>query len=310
MALLNTSRLVVGLTAAFVSTLALEARAHEGLDLDIEQSSEAIRHHPQQFEHRLERGQLLRLAGRLPESLRDLEHARRLAPHEPRVLLQVGITLAALGRTQQAEQALTACVAHGGRWARTFAELAAVHARQKHTKEAIAAYRESLRLKPDVDVYLAFGKLFESLARVDEARDVYRAGVATTQAELLTLALIRVELASGRPQVALALIDEALALAAVKTGWLLRRAQVLEVIGEPRLARSTRQQALREAHRVAQQHANSMAFTQRATVYLELGFHDAARRDVERALQLSPRYPAAVELAQTLERQSLPRGTP
>lgn len=304
------ARLVVGLTAALISSVALETRAHEGLDMDIEQSSEAIRHHPQQFEHRLERGQLLRLAGRLPESLRDLEQARRLAPHEPRVLLQAGITLAALGRTQQAEQALTACVAHGGRWARTFSELAAVHARGSHADQAIVAYRESLRLKPDVDVYLAFGKLFESLGRIGEARDVYRSGVEKTQAELLTLALIRLELASGRPEIAMALIDEALRLAPVKTGWLLRRAQVLEVVGEPRLARRTRQQALREAHRVAQQHANSMAFTQRATVYLELGFHDAARRDVERALELSPRYPAAVELAQTLERQSLPRGTP
>jgi len=304
------AKLVVGLAAVFVSGMALEARAHEGLDLDIEQSSEAIRQQPHQFEHRLERGQLLRLAGKLPESLRDLEQARQLAPHEPRVLLQTGITLAALGRTQQAEQTLTACVAHGGRWARTFAELAAVHARRSHADQAIVAYRESLRLKPDVDVYLAFGKLFESLGRIGEARDVYHAGVAKTHAELLSLALIRVELASGRPRVAMALIDEALALAPVKTGWLLRRAQVLDVIGEPRLARSTRQQALSEAHRVAQRHANSMAFTQRAIVYLELGFHDAARRDVEHALALSPRYPAALELAQTLERQSLPQGTP
>jgi tetratricopeptide (TPR) repeat protein len=301
---------VLGLAAALVSTLTVEARAHEGLEIDIEQSSEAIRQHPQQFEHRLERGQLLRLAGRLPESLRDLEQARRLAPHEPRVLLQTGITLAALGRTQQAEQTLTACVAHGGRWARTFAELATVYARRNRANEAIAAYSESLRLKPDVEVYLAFGKLFESLGRVGEARDVYRAGVAKTQAELLTLALVRVELASGRPEIAMSLIDEALALAPVKTGWLLRRAQVSEVMGEPRLARTTRQQALREAHRVVQRHGSSIAFTQRATVYLELGFRDAARRDVERALALSPRYPAALDLAQTLERQSLPQGTP
>jgi tetratricopeptide (TPR) repeat protein len=301
---------VVGLTAAFASSVALETRAHEGLDVDIEQSSEAIRQHPQQFEHRLQRGELLRLAGRLTESLHDLEQARRLAPHEPRVLLQTGITLAALGRTQQAEQALTACLEHGGRWARTFAELAAVQTRQSRTNEAIVLYRESLSLKPDVDVYLAFGKLFESLGRLGEARDVYRAGVDRTQAELLTLALVRVELAIGRPEVAMTLIDAALALAPVKTGWLLRRARVLDVMGEPRLARNTRQQALREAQRVAQRHANSMAFTQRATVYLELGFHDAARRDVERALRLSPRYPAALALAQTLERQSLPSGTP
>ncbi len=305
-----TTPIVAGLVALFVTAPPLIAFAHEGIEADIRESSEAIRQHPNQFEHHLRRGHLLRLAGRLHDSLHDLEHARRLAPREPRVLLQSGMTLAALGRAERAEQALTACLGHGGRWARTYAELAKVHAKRGANEAAIAAYRESSKLKPDVDVYLSFGELLESLQRVAEARDVYRAGVIRTRAELLTLALIRLELASGHTQAALRLIDEALHGAAVKTGWLLRRAQALEVAGEPQLARATRQAALREAQRVAREHGSGMAYTERAQVYLELGFHDAARRDVERALALSPRYPAALELAQTLERQSLPRGTP
>lgn len=306
----STISLVFGLVIAVVSSGPQPALAHEGLESDIHESSEAIRQHPDQFEHHLRRGHLLRLAGRLHDSLHDLEHARRLAPGEPRVLLQSGITLAALGRSERAEQALTACLDHGGRWARTYAELAKVRAKRGDRAAALGAYRESLKLKPDVDIYLSFGELLESLKRVDEARAVYRSGAAQTRAELLTLALIRLELASGHTEAALRLVDEALRDAPVKTSWLLRRAQVLEVAGEPRLARTTRQAALREAQRVAREHGNSMAYTQRAEVYLELGFHAAARRDVERALQLSPRYPAALELAQTLERQSLPRGTP
>lgn len=307
--LLTISR-VAGLVVLLASGGPATALAHEGLDQDIRESSEAIRKYPDQFEHHLRRGQLLRLAGRLHDSLHDLEHARRLAPREPRVLLQSGITLAALERTERAEQALTACLEHGGRWARTYAELAKVRAKRGDSSAAVIAYRESLKLRPDVDIYLSFGELLESLKRVDEARSVYRTGAAQTRAELLTLALVRVELASGHSQAALELVDQALQDAPVKTSWLLRRAQVLEVAGNPRLARATRQAALSEAQRVAREHGTSMAYTQRAQVYLELGFHEAARRDVERALQLSPGYAAALELSQTLERQSLPRGTP
>jgi len=304
------SKLILGLVTSLVVALPTAAHAHEGLDNDIQESSEAIRQHPNEFEHHLRRGHLLRLAGHLEESLHDLEHARALAPHEPRVLLQAGITLAALGRSERAEKALLASLDHGGRWARTYAELAKVRFKRGAREAAVAAYRESLKLKPDVDVYLSFGELYESLGRTAEAREVYRVGVAQTRAELLTLALIRLELASGHPEAALSLIADALIGAPIKTSWLLRRAQVLEVSGEPRLARSTRQAALREAQRVAREHANSMAYTQRAQVYLELGFHDAAHRDVDRALLLSPRYPAALELAQSLKRQSLPRSAP
>lgn len=305
---LSTTSLIVGIVTLLASAVPKTVPAHEGLASDIHESSEAIRQHPDQFEHHLRRGHLLRLAGRLHESLHDLEHARRLAPREPRVLLQSGITLAALGQTGRAEFALTACLAHGGRWAKTYAELAKIRAKRGDREAAIRAYRDSLMLKPDVDIYLSFGELLESSSRVDEAREVYRAGIVRTRAELLTMALIRLELASGHAEAALQLIDEALTSAAVKTTWLLYRAQVLEVAGDPRLARETRKTALREAQRVTREHGSSMAYTQRAQVYIALGFHDAARRDVERALSLSPRYPAAVELAQTLERRSLPRG--
>jgi len=305
----STSQLILGVVTSLVALLPAAARAHEGLDSDIHESSEAIRQHPGEFEHHLRRGHLLRLAGHLDDSLRDLERARALAPHEPRVLLQTGITLAALGRIDRAEKALLASLDHGGHWARTYAELAKVRVKRGAREAAVAAYRESLKLKPDVDVYLSFGELYESLGRNADAREVYRVGVAQTRAELLTLALIRLELASGHPEAALSLIDEALVLAPIKTSWLLRRAQVLEVSGEPRVARSTRLAALREAHRVAREHGSSMAYTQRAQVYLELGSQAAARRDVARALSLSPRYPAALELSERLERQSLPRST-
>ena len=310
MAHFSASKLILGLVTSLVVALPASTRAHEGLDSDIQESSEAIRQHPGEFEHHLRRGHLLRLAGRLEDSLHDLAHARALAPHEPRVLLQTGITLAALGRNDRAEKALTASLDHGGQWARTYAELAKVRAKRGAREAAIAAYRESLKLKPDVDVYLSFGELYESLGRSADAREVYRVGVAQTRAEVLTLALIRLELANGHPEAALSLIDDALSTAPIKTSWLLRRAQVLEVAGEPRLARTTRQAALAEAHRVAREHGSSMAYTQRAQVYLELGSHAAARRDVARALALSPRYSAALELAEKLERQSLPRSTP
>lgn len=310
MARLSTIAIVARLAGLVVGSAPLTALGHAGLDTDIRESSEAIRRQPERFEHYLRRGHLLRLAGRLTDSLHDLEHARRLAPTEPRVLLQSGITLAALGRSERAEQALTACLDHGGRWARTHAELAKLRARRGATEAAITGYRESLELKPDVDVYIALGELLESLQRVGEARDLYRAGVARTRAELLTLALIRLELASGRADAALRLIDAALRDAAVKTSWLLRRARALEVAGKPRLARASRQAALREAQRVAREHGSSMAYTERAQVYIELGYYEAARRDVDRALRLSPRYPAALELAQALERQSLPQGAP
>src|SRR5688572_29901670 len=145
----STISLVVGLVIVIVSSGPTPALAHEGLETDIHESSEAIRQHPDQFEHHLRRGHLLRLAGRLDDSLHDLEHARRLAPREPRVLLQSGITLAALGRSESAERTLTACLGHGGRWARTYAELGKLRARRGATEPALAAYRESLKLKPD-----------------------------------------------------------------------------------------------------------------------------------------------------------------
>ena len=101
-------------------------------------------------------------------------------------------------------------------------------ARSGRSAEAIADYTAALELEPRVELYLERGELLEAQGRLEEAAQGYRAGLeATHGALLMRLALIRVETARGRHAEALALVDEQLARAGVKTDWYLRRAEVL-----------------------------------------------------------------------------------
>jgi tetratricopeptide (TPR) repeat protein len=88
---------------------------------------------------------------------------------------------------------------------------------------------------------------------------------------------------------------------AVKSLWLLRRAEILEKSGNRPAAMADRQMALDEADQALALKSNAMQLGIRAEILLAMGRPADARRDLLAALQKSPRYLKASELLAKVE---------
>lgn len=274
-----------------VWTAGLAAQAHAPLHHEIERLDVELERAPESTELLVRRGRLHRENGDAVASLRDLDRALALDPAQANAMLERGLTLSALGRDGDAEAQLTRLLEQAPKSPLALAERARIRARSGRTDAALVDFDASLALHPDVELYLERGELLERAARVDEAAAGYRDGLDSLgDAVLLRLALIRVETARGNHAQALALVDEPLARAQIKTDWLLRRADVLAARGDVGGARAARQAALAEARRVVQRRPTALSLLARARAQRALGHIAEARADAELALHKSPRF--------------------
>jgi tetratricopeptide (TPR) repeat protein len=284
---------ILGLTVL----AATAASAHPGLHHDIDRASEAIEREPNRADLYVERAFLERLDTRLDDALKDLDRAGVLEPGNRRVHAERGMTLSAGRRDRAADAELTRFLEGGEATAATLAERARVRERLGRDKESIEDFTHALALRPDLEIYLARGALEESLGSSDAASRGYREGLERLGGALnLRLALIRLDTSRRAFDEALALVDEGMAAATVKTDWVLRRADVLEAAGRKAAARAERERALVEAERVLETHPSGIHLVSRAKAYIALGREDDARRDLGLALEKAPRYTEARDL--------------
>ena len=280
--------------------------AHSDVDPEIAEVTAELADQPDNVALLLRRGQLYRFNGKFTESLNDLEHAWLLDRDNRQVALARCRTLVALGRDSAAKVALDQYLQGESGASRVVAlvERAHLYARTARPGLALADFSEALSLYPTVELYLARGHLQEGLGQLDAAAVGYREGLSQLrQGSILRRELIRVETAQGHFSEALTLIDRELASASVKTAWYLRRAEVLNAMGQTEAMATARTQALTEATRAFVKRPTALHRVARAKVYQALGQLEAAKQDLRLAVAEAPRYTEAQDLLKELEAQ-------
>lgn len=298
-----TTRWVI-LTVFIVSGMTELAVAHPGAHHDIEVVTEKLKANPDDVRLIVQRGFLYRLEDDLASSLQDLDRAIELAPNDPAAGMHRGLTLSAMGRDEEAERELTR-VAEAASSSVVYSERGRIRERAGRAKAAIADFTTALSMDPDVELYLERGRLQESLGLLDEAADGYRDGLHELgPAVVLVEASVNVNIKRERFDIALALIDEQMASVPVRTEWYLRRARVLELSGRVPEAAADREKALADADRVLQLRAVATHLLSRARALIALGRMEEAKKDLQLALQKSPKYRDAQELLKSIEKSS------
>ena len=280
------------------------AIAHGGLDSEIQEITEKLVKDPDNVDLLVRRGQVYRSNGKYIESLLDLERAWLLNRENRTVVLQRALTLSALRRDKEAESALDHFLKEESDPKRVFAlaERANIHARNGQTELAITDFTSAIQLQPTIELYLVRGKLQESLGRLEEAAAGYQDGLAKLgDAILLKKGLIRVWKVQNQYLEALALVDEEIVGASVKTSWYLQRAEILDHMGRPDEASLAYEQALAEANKVLGKRQTAMQLLARAQVYQAMGRIEEAKNDLRVAIQKTPHFAEADELLRTLE---------
>lgn len=289
MAKLFASCVVVGL-----SLLVLPATAHEGISAEIAAIDTKIQKEPTNASLYIERAALFRREAKFSPALADLATAQKLEPQRRDIVLEKGLTLAAQGETKEAESLLSAFLAAGIPSAKALEVRGNIREAAKRFVEAQADYGAALALKPSPDLFLARGRMDETLAHWDDAARGYEEGLRILAgAVVLRLALIRVENKRGRYDRAISLIDEILPSLPVKIEWLLLRAEQHAAAGRPTNARRDRDEALREADARFAVRPTDFARIARAKALRALGRHEEAIAELEMVVRNSPKLDEA-----------------
>ncbi len=272
------------------------ALAHPGVRDDLRRADERVDREPGSAAAHLRRAALHRRAGDPARSLADAARAAQLGAAPGAVALERGLALAAAGRHAEAIPDLTTAIAARPSWGALVAR-ARCRVARKRPAAAVADFDAALALRPQVDVFLERGRLLQKLGRLDEAASGYRVGLrAVGPATLLADALVDVELARARPELALAVAEAQ--PEAVR--WLLRRAEALDALGDIPRRDASLARALELANRSLARRNTAIHLVARARVHMARGAPDRARADVRAALDKAPRYAAARALAQRL----------
>ena len=276
--------------------------AHPGVFHEIESLTVAIVADPSNPDLYLERAIRERLGRFYEPALADLERAKSLGLVDSRIDLEAGLILSAEGCAVEADACLTRYLEQvPGGSADAFLERARIRSAAGREDDAVVDYAAAVGQWPDPDGYLEYGALLERMGRVDDAAGAYRDGFNRLgHAVVLHSALVRVETERGHWAEALALINEVLAAAAVKSDGYLSRARVYESAGRFAAAQADRERALAEAERSASRNPTGLTIYARARAQLALGNTAAARRDLEEARRLAPRFREVQQLLATL----------
>ena len=278
--------------------------AHSAVDPEISKITAKLIDEPNNIDLLLRRGQLYRFNGKFTESLSDLDQAWQLDRTNERIILERSRTFVALGRESEAQAGFEQCLEGKTGVSRVvpLVERAHLYTRTGQSTLAIADFSEALHLYPTVELYLIRGHLQEGLGRLDAAAAGYREGLSRLQqVSILRRELIRIKIVQGRYPEALTIIDKELASALVKTEWYLRRAEVLNAMGQTEAMDTARTQALSEANRAFAKRPTALHRVARAKVYQALGQIEAAKQDLRLAIQTAPRFTEAQDLLNKLE---------
>jgi serine/threonine-protein kinase len=153
------------------------------LDEALDSYRKAIRLQPDYALAHYNLGNTLKLKGRLEDALASYLEAVRLRPDMPELRLNLGVTLYRLEKVDEAIaewRAATQARPDAG----AYSNLAVAYHSQGRVDEAIAALRETVRLKPgDALAHSNLGVLLLQQGKLDEARDMFRKAAGLAQAE-------------------------------------------------------------------------------------------------------------------------------
>lgn len=314
-----------------VLLLVAPAFAHRGLDPDIQELTEELAKDPNDVKILLRRAWSYRKNGEFSKSLADVDRANQLNLGNQEILFERGLTLSAMRRDVEAEEVLSRFLEEGAakvggkiadRILRTpsgkistrtsdknllqtaLVERAHVRKRRNKAGLAIEDFSAAIKIRPSMHLYLSRGRLQESLGQFNQAAAGYREGLARVGSALpLKESLIRVDIERQQYSQVLRQIDQELARASVKTHWYLRRAEILDVMGKEKASQEALKKALTEANRVLMKRTTAHNRLVRAKVYMALGQRPQARRDLEAAVKMAPKFEKARELLAVLKGQ-------
>ncbi|MGB7946351.1 MAG: hypothetical protein WCH75_01590 [Candidatus Binatia bacterium] len=255
--------------------------------------TELLRKDPDNVDLLKQRAIILRQEQRYSESLSDLNRARLLNPDDPEIGLIRALTLSALRRDQDAEVELEIFirVGNGPLQAIALAERGYIRARTLRQALAVTDFTAAIAIRPALDLYLARGRLQESLGQLGAAAAGYQDAIASLgRATALTSALIRLQIQRGQLQSARPLIDQELTRSRVKTLWLVRRAEVRAATGQSAEALADLRTALAEANRILDRKVTAIHLLSRAKVLIAMGRIEEARSDLEGCIGLAPAF--------------------
>jgi len=255
------------------------AWAHDSVDSQARSVDALLEQSPDDVELLLRRSALRLEEQNYAEALGDAARARELAPDDPAIDFHFGWLLYEAGAFSEALPHLTAFIDETGGSLRAFWLRARILEDAGELSSAAADYEAALRFGDTVDLYLELGRLLSN-GSLDQAAAVYRRALERTNATVARVALFDAEVALGRAEAALELVEGGLASSRVQTRWLLRRAVALELAGRLPEARESRLAALTEAERLVERRASCLALADRARAYLALGRHAEAADDL------------------------------
>ena len=175
---------------------------------------------------------------------------------------------------------------------------ARIRERRKNWAGAIADYGQAIRRGPTPDLVLGRGALQERLGKHADAAKGYRAALSPLGGALVVrLALIRVQRKLRRFPAALAQVNAILALAPIKTEYLLLRAEIYEEAGKRALAKKGRTAALKQADAQLAHRDTALSRLSRAKALHALDRKADAKDELRRVLKKSPRLEEARALA-------------
>jgi tetratricopeptide (TPR) repeat protein len=268
-------------------------RTAVAFDEEIERLTKLLEQEPNRVDLLKRRALIFRLEARLGEALSDLDRARSLDPNDREVRLQRGLTLSGLRRDQEAETELNVFLERETGRPQVFAlaERGRIRARTGRPALAIVDFTAAIAIRPVLELYLARGQVQESMSQLAAAAAGYQIAISRLGRTIsLTTALIRVQLAQRQFQSALALVDQEIARAPVKTLWLLRRAEVLAAMGQTAQAQSELQAALAEANSVLERKITAIHLLSRAKVLIAMARLEEARADLDDCVGLTPGF--------------------
>ncbi len=271
-------------------------------------SAEALRRIDERRERRTPPGELYlrkgivhRDRGELPASLDFLDKAAAITPRDPDIAYHRALTLSALGQPRPALDALQQALNQKGHSANIHWARGQVLEQLGRNAEALRAYEQTCDHAPNIEAWLAQGRLLNQRGAPRAALDALLKGVEQTSgASVLRVKAFHLAQRLNKPGIGVSMMTPLIEKSRLRTPWLLLRAEALQASGQTTRAHQDRLLALADAERGVNKRPSALAFLRRAKARHALGDLKEAREDLRRCLQTAPHLPQAREFEQTL----------
>lgn len=278
-----------------------QARAHPGLQHDIEKVTEAIDGSPNQIDLLIKRARLYRLDHQPLRALDDLKRAAKRGATPDQIARERAFALADSGQTSAAETAINAHLKTQPADAKALAFLGSLCVKRGDTVSAIRAYRQSVDAAPNVETVVTLGWLLEKSQQLDAAAKLYRTALTQLgKPVVLIQALVDVETERGRFDAAMVLVNDMIQRVPVSTEWWIKRAEIHRLQGAHDDADTALETALTLANQSLRQKRTAIHLCSRAEILLLMDRFDAAMQDVDLAIELAPRFQPAKKLREQI----------